>query len=490
MIFDTLQYVDSTGTTQEVALSLANVAGIPANNKIKFTPRSHAPSEFVISWAQPPETAIAIPFKSQCKVFIGRNSSAGAANTFSGGIIIFQGRRWDNEGSASATRVGQSITLLDAWKDLEKITYAVPWNYASGGTVAAPTYSTFLFPDIVLFQADPGTTYNPASVVLPGTDYGSITTWQQIQAILYYAINFGSGANALQLQLAQSGTFTPAVVAGVPQVYGVWTGGTAPEFTPDYVNWYDVKSAKCAEAITICLRPHPGVYTEIDYSTTPPTLHFRNRTNLTAETLPYASTDENGVVHVATDIKSLDELKPDAVRLFYKINGTFNGQPAVTFDNDCYPSSANSLLCLDYSIDITGAARTETKVNFVSYAFDPTSLALWRAKVNSLQQISAHGQIPNDGNPGALALLDATINGGSGHPDGLTVVDHTGEALDLTTYQYFTDADVYAWMQVAGAPVAVATATITGAFLTAKTPAARSTSRRRWDAIRIPCACA
>jgi hypothetical protein len=452
MIFDTLQYVDGSGATQEIAVSLANVAGVPANNKTDFTPRSHAPGAFEISWAQPPETGIAIPFKSRCIVWIGRSSTDGSINSFSGGTMIFQGRRWDNEGSASASGVIMRITLLDAWKDLEKVTYAIPWNYISGGTIASPTYTTYNFQDIVLFQAAPGVTYNPAPV------NSTISTWQQLQDILRYAAAFAGGANAVQLQLGGSGTFTGTFPAGS------WSAST-PEFVPGYCNWYGVRGVKCAQAIIYCLKPHPGVFTEIDYSTSPPTLHFRNRAALTNATLPYKSTDVSGRVHIATDIQALDELVPDAVRLCYKITGTFNGQPVITFGSDCYPTAANSLLCLDYPIDLTGASQTQTIYDFTSAAFDPTALALWRQKINSLKQITEGGQIPNDGDPGALTLLDAAVNGGlSGHPDGLQVVDESGAALDLGTYPYYTDADLFAWMKVGGDPVLVARANLTGFF--------------------------
>ena len=122
MLFDTLQYTDAGGNLQEIALTLANVATVAGAVTVKFTPRSHAPSEFEITWAQPPENGLMIPFRSYCIIYTGRTSTAGAQNSFSGGTILFQGRRWDNEGSASKDRVSTSITILDAWKDLEKIT--------------------------------------------------------------------------------------------------------------------------------------------------------------------------------------------------------------------------------------------------------------------------------------------------------------------------------------------------------------------------------
>ena len=468
MIFDTLQYTDAGGSQQEIALALANVAGVPASNKTIFTPRSHAPSEFEISWAQPPETGIAIPFKSQCIVWIGRTSTAGASNTFSGGTMLFQGRRWDNEGSTSASGNFTRIVLFDALKDLEKIALAFPWNYIASGTLAAPVYGQFNYVDVPLFQAWPTTRYSPPAVISITSDavLGSISTWQQIQEIIYYATHFASGADAVQLQLAGMGTFTPDVQSGVTLISGAWTAGT-PEFTPTYCNIYTVRAEKCLRALLYCLRPHPAVFTEMDFSTSPPTLHFRDRSAMTAITLPYKFTDGNGVAHLASDIKSLDELQPDNVRIYYKINSTINEQPCVSFTSDCYPNATNKLLSLDYSVDITGDSQTETIYNFTSFAFSPASLALWRMKTNSLKQIAEGGQIPNDGDDGALALLDTTINGSlSMHPDGLQVRDETGVAIDLSVFQYYTDMDVFAWMQMADGSGAarLAAANVTGFF--------------------------
>ena len=121
--FDTLQYVDGTGTTQEIALNLNNLATVGCAVKMEFLPKTHTYGQLMLTWNQPPETGIAIPFKSRCKVQIGRSSSTGAANSFSAGTILFQGRRTDNEGSASASRVLTTITLSDAWWDLSKITF-------------------------------------------------------------------------------------------------------------------------------------------------------------------------------------------------------------------------------------------------------------------------------------------------------------------------------------------------------------------------------
>lgn len=439
MYFDTLQYVDGSGTTQEIALSLSNLSGNGGATRLVYEPRSHRTSTFKISWATPPETDLGIPFKSRCVVYAGRTSTAGAANTFSGGTILFQGRRTDNAGSASGSRVVTEVTLSDLWWDLGRVTFRNVWSEITAGTVASPTYSTVSWPDVILFQPAPGATYSPSPV------NNTISTWQQIKAVISYASGYASGTNAVQVQTTSSA-----------------------EFTPLYCNWYPVRSAKCAEALTMCLRPHPGVYTEVDYTTTPPTIHFRNAAALTAVTLPYATTDGSGITHLASNIQSLDELIPDAVRLYYKINNTIAGQPIVGFGTDIYPAAAaNSLLCLDYSIDITGSTSVQVENTFVSAAFDPTSKTLWRTKVNSLKQQSEGGQIPNDGTTGALTILDTTINGGtSGHPDGIQVVDDSGTAINLSTYQYYTDGDVFAWMQQpsGGGAVSVVHANVTAFF--------------------------
>ena len=134
------------------------------------------------------------------RIFAGRTSADGANNSFSGGTILFQGRRWDNEGSANKSRVSTTITLLDAWKELEKITFQITWLYESGGTIGSPTFSNFNWPDVVLMQAAPNQTYTPAPL-----NGNYITTGQQIQDIVNFARNYMTGPDAVQIQLGMLG---------------------------------------------------------------------------------------------------------------------------------------------------------------------------------------------------------------------------------------------------------------------------------------------
>ena len=436
LYFETLQYVDADNATQEIALRLANLAGYGAV-KCVFNPRSHAPGTFQITWAVAPETGIAIPFKSRCIVYAGRTSADGSPNSFSGGTILFQGRRTDNAGSASAKHISTALTLSDAWWDLERITLQAAWYEITGGTWGSPTYTPFYWPDCVLFQASPGVTYSPAAV------QETISTWQMIKEIIGYAADYATGADAVDLQLTASAEFTPA-----------------------YCNWFPMRTAKCAAALAVCLRPHPGVFTGFDYTTTPPTLHFRDRAHMTAVTLPYKATDDAGIIHIASDVEPLESLVPDALRLYYQITGTFNGNPVLSYETDIYPVDAgNSLLCLDYSIDITGPAQQEVSKNFTSAAFDATDLDLWRYKIPSLKQVSQGGQIPNDGAGGALLLVDSSPYDAVAHPKGIQVTDENGDPVDLSTYTYWTDEAIFAWFKLTGgSSPAVKKVTVKGYF--------------------------
>ncbi len=436
MTYETLQYVDATGATQEVAFQNLSATGVET---VTWTPCSLAPSTFTLNMAQAPEVPIVIPFKSRCVVRACRTSgSGGANNSFAGGTILFQGRRTDTTASATGGKVSTTITLSDAWWDLMQLTYKVGWREPTGGTIGAPTYTTVYFPDIVLFQADPLGQLQPDGSRAPygPPPYGGlITDFQQLMAIIYYATNFGSGAEAVQLQM-----------------------GTAHEFAPGYRSVDTARSVKCHEALTKCLQAHPTVRSWIDHTTTPPTIHFTDQASRGAVTLPYASTDPTGTnaSHEATDIQPLPHLQMSRVQIAYKFNGTLNGSPVVNFGSDVYPASGGPYLqTQDYSADLSGLQRTLTQKSFTSASFDPTSLALWRSRVASLLQVSQGGQIPNDGGAGALALTSGSI----------TVEDSTGAAIDYAgTYVYWTDQSVYSWFNLGGTPALAVKATVRARF--------------------------
>ena len=466
MTFDTLQYVDAAGDTQEVALNGQNLARRGSAVKLVFTPASHAVSTFTITWAQPPEYGIAIRFKSRCKIYANRTSVNGAPNSFSEGTILFQGRMTKLRRSTS--NVSMVMTLSDLWWDLERLTFMQPWSVISDNTGDAIGYTTFTWPDLVLFQSFAGYAYDPAPVT------HHITSWQQIQDIINYATGYSFGINAVQVQLAGAAVFTPR-----------------------YVPFYPLRSAKCADALKTCLRPHPGVFTEVDYSTEPPTLHFRNRAAMTAVTLPYKSKLDDGTIHVATDIEALPELVPDNVCIYYKLAGELNGQPANSYTSDYYPAinlnvtgpvalgdpvggsaapyvknglpnrglaadvlangvtaviacrPPNNLLDLDYSVDVSGPSTTITRKNVVSQALNPADYTLWEDRVSSLAPEALGGQIPDSG-VGVLQLVNAGAYNAATNPKGIQIMGDDGVDYSATyaaVLPYFTNDDLYTWMR-------------------------------------------
>ncbi len=403
------------GTTTEISLTALGVGDW------RITYGTHGPSTVSLSLrGQGPELAVAIPFEAPCTLYTGRTGNG----PYTGGTIVFQGRRTDNLGEAGAATASTELTIEDAWYDLRWLTLQAVWQTITGGTIAAPTYGTASWPDCILFQATPGVSYSPAAV------NAHITTGQALVEILSYAISAG-----VNLQV---GEIDPAL----------------------YVPFYPVRSVRCAEAIKHCLRAHPDCTTEIDYTTNPPTFHVRQTSNLTAVTLPYAGSSTSGGVtktHLTSQIRPRPDLVPARVGIFIKETSVVSGQTVVSVGTDIYPAVAGGLRALDVSLDITGPKSTQVSARITSTAFDPTDLSWWKLKVPALGQPETV--------PGSLALLNTAFNDGS--KDCISVVDETGAAINLSTYAYVLEdhGTAHGWMQLSGGgPVLVTKAIVTGHF--------------------------
>jgi hypothetical protein len=260
---------------------------------------------------------------------------------------------------------------------------------------------------------------------------------------------------------------------------------------------------KCGDAIRHCLRLHPDCFTEIDYTTTPPKFNVRQRSNLTAVTLPYAYADSSGRKHIASDIQPRPELQPKRVALFYRVisSGYLINTPV-----DIWPQSNLSVLgpvitgqdvggsaapytaggtplvgtamtnigtstvvtipvgapgglrALDYAIDLAGPKITATSAAITSAAFNPASLSWWQQKLPSLTV-----GIPASG-PGSLALLSTAIN--TGAATAISVVDGTGAYVNLALYDWelLPESAPMAWMTGTNGALAVTEAIVTAHF--------------------------
>jgi hypothetical protein len=400
-----------------------------------------------------PETAAVIPFEAPCVIYTGRT---GSGTSWTGGSIIFQGRRTDNSGDVSGASVSTTLLIEDAWYDLRFLTLQAVWQIITGGTMASPTYGTATWPDCILFQATPGRSYSP----LPVNSH--ITSGQAIVEILNYAITYG-GVNL------QIGTINPAL----------------------YVPFYPVRSMRCADAIKAALRVHPDCTTEIDYTTTPPTFNIRARANLTALTLPFKGNSTSGGVtrtHLTSRIKQRPDLIPTRVGIYIKETSTEAGQTVVSVGTDIYPAVSIGLRSFDVSLDITGPKTAQVTGQVTTYAggtaedaFDGSEsspLAWWMLKVPAF---SAPETVP-----GSLSLVNTAINDGS--KNCITVVDESGNPINFTTYPNVMEHEgtIHPWMTVGGNPVVSIKAIVTGYFTYQRRKNIGTTASPIWITVKSP----
>ena len=457
-----LQYVAAGGALQTVTFpqlaALEGARAVGSGWKVEFTSQKSSTVQLNLPGV-PAHIAPAIPFESRVKIFSPD------------GTKQFEGYRTDRNGVSDPHKSHCQYTFEDEWYFLDRCAFYQTWNRVTNSTSNPPTSTTFPFTNIVLFQGNPGQNYNPEPV------QNHISTGQQLADILNWAILMGANL--------QVGQIDPSL----------------------YCAFYPVQNVKCGEAIRHCLRLHPDCFTEIDYSTTPPTFNVRQRLNLTPITLPYAYTDASGRRHLVTDIQERPELQPKRVALFYRVisQGNLLSAPMDIWPNQplsCTgPISAGQLVggaaapytagglpivgtamanlnagtanilvgappglrALDFAVDLVGPRSSISQATITSLVFNPTNLNWWVAKVPSLGQ-----NIPAAG-PGALALLSNNIN--TGAAQGITVVDSTGAPMDLTVFQYELDpkSSVMSWMTTpAGAAAQVKEVTVTAYFSYAK----------------------
>lgn len=420
---ETIAYTVS-GTTTEIGLT---ALGVGTALSVEFA--THGASKFRLPLpGVPPETAPAIPFEAQCKIYTGRTYSGGS---WTGGTLLFQGRRTDNHGEVSGTAVNSEIVIEDVWYDFRNLTLQAVWQVITGGTMASPTYGTAASPDCVLFQATPGVNYatwlsspNPAGLNTAAVT-GHITTGQAIVEMLQYAINYG-GVNL------QIGEIDPAL----------------------YVPFYPVRSERIDQCLKYALRVHPDCTCEIDHTTTPPTFNIRQRSNLTALTLPYAGSQTasgRAQTHLTSSITPRPDLVPSRVCLTLKETSQVAGQAVISMATDLWPAAAPiALRSFDASLDLTGPRISYVTGQVTTYAggsataaingTESTALAWWKLKVPAFGALETV--------PGSVSLVNTAINDGS--LNCITVLDDTGATVNLMTYNTILEhgGTIHPWMSV------------------------------------------
>ena len=199
--------------------------------------------------------------------------------------------------------------------------------------------------------------------------------------------------------------------------------------TQDF-NQMPCKAVSCWDAIMKCLQLLPDVMTQMDYTQTPPKLNFYQRTGSAGTvTLPYSGTDANGRMHKSSDLKDHPDLVPSQVVIQYQQTNTTNGKNTIYWTSDVYPalSTGAAVQALVVPIDITGPAITTLSKTVNAELFDPTTTTFWKKYKHDLA-------LPDVVLDPTTPILDTTINGGGTHPNGITVVDESGAAINLTNF--------------------------------------------------------
>lgn len=219
-------------------------------------------------------SAAFIPFDGWVKVRDGRTKSP-LTGAFAGGLIVFQGARVVLPKNANPRGDSLTYTFLGPWHDLETTYFQQHRNVWAGG--AFNNFRTIYSSEAALFLKILG------NGGIQKQDVGA-----QIREVLQYAVDQGAR----------------------------FTIGT---IDPNHnVNTYQIRDSYCSDALNLCLRSCPDVAVFCDYTTTPPTMHFRKRANRPAVTLQIG----DGDTHETTNLSAREDLQVPSVSLYFRRENT------------------------------------------------------------------------------------------------------------------------------------------------------------------------
>ncbi|HEX3717850.1 MAG TPA: hypothetical protein VH595_07765 [Verrucomicrobiae bacterium] len=445
------------------------------------------------------------PYGAQITVQIGRTTTnvnpinptlppIGA--TYSGGAVWFVGYRVDTFRAASPTLEKLAYKFAGPWEFFfERLVFQKLWATWNGVAQVADWRS-----QVVLGQSV-NALIGPADTVSGSSATNLMSIAQQIKEIGQYVINetiasYGSaqiqadvntatidGTNWDLYETPTDHCLIPDFIAG----FGVsgQTSASANINTVLRAPLDAVNDITCAEAMRRMLRWIGAIGSPVvwfDYTQSPPMLNISTRDQLPAVTLPFIGQTAD------FKIKRRDDLVPAAIALKFRISGSSGVQVV----NDIATTISGSVV---EGIGLTGLLQSPAQL----VAGDPSTTNLGGAINTTLsnaartfaaacstidfeggQSLSATiASVAVDiGDPGSdgsaatfwqnvfpeladvtsLALYDAT-----GAP--VTVVDDSGDAIDLGVYQYrLTDGQVAPWMSTGGGAGATLQATVKAKF--------------------------
>lgn len=271
-------------------------------------------------------------------------------------VVAFVGQILEGGFSDSTGSVRQNYEAHNAWLYLERTTYYQDWlSIGSGSTLACLFLNTTVINSgIELLPTYPLPNGYPIN---PGTQL--ITVGRQIADIIIWLQGLGA-----KIQLGQGLNDVEPKTLKLPSTQK-----------------YDIKAW---EAIRVGLEKAPDVISRFDYSTTPPSIYFERRENLTAVNLTL------GTDIVAASPVPRSSLVTPAVHLIFISKPEVNGAEVGSFvTHQRYPESAwdetNKRLKAEFllagsltqTILIDGWKRTTQTTEFTGDLVEPMTKEWW-----------------------------------------------------------------------------------------------------------------
>ena len=234
-------------------------------------------------------------------------------------------------GSGASERIDYQIA--GPWWQLTKVIYQQQFTRFVSGVTATPTL---------------------AKLILGTDDAGArLNSGQVITAVVNYAAS-ALGASAL----FQLGTVAPAT----------------------QMPYEELNALSCADVISRVLRWNPDVVAYFDYSSTPPTLHFKTRASLDALSLDIAD-----VVISKNSVNPRNDLQIDGVVIQFERTDTVDGNKQNIIITDSAGTITDPLKTLYLYFDLQGASVSFIRQKVVSETISESSGTWWQKKHAKLQ---------------------------------------------------------------------------------------------------------
>jgi hypothetical protein len=460
MLFDTLEYNGTERTFAAWGISLDSV------RSRRSTP---GPDIFTLTIAQAGIAADPIfPYEAAIIVRTNRNSDTGADNSFSGGTIKFQGKRFSNPMKASGKAEGVTYEFRGPWFDLEITQYlqvykGQTFNYSPGEVVLnTASYPQLSTPGIRFISVGDQIQCILQFVLDSYAALGLSAPFQYVgRDLLAGAINLDTTGNAgapNQNTDAQANIYNKSVNAGTTIDLSLFKLFLKSEI---------IRPMSAAHCIEKLLDSSPRTNIAFDYTFTPPKLYVVNIDNLPAASLPLF----DGTNHKSLDLQRRDDLVPSAVLIGYRITNTVGGTQVVDYALDKWGSHGynnasdpnNGPGVIVQTLDLQGFSET-----FATGTLDCEPLACiggtqaqkrawWVSKRGGETEKFADSRVRfQDANvpPAATTILDAKMYYASAGFDSTGAAVAKDQELTAADYAFYTNRIVrgthHAWMQLPG----------------------------------------